>query len=876
MARWLGAVVLAVPPVAYAADLPASKRPLRVALVSGAETYDSDRAFAGLAEHLRREHGMECEVLKFSDDHKSLVGIERLLGADTAVFHVRRKTLNPEQLAVLKKFFASGKGFVALRSTSHGWENWKDFDSQVLGMKYGGPGGNNFGNAERLHLKPHPIWDGVTGLDTQKDLYRVTEPAADVSVILEGETKNGRVPVAWTRPHGNARLFYMALFHELEQPAFRLTIANALRWVTAPAQDVAVNTGTLRAAIEKSLPLLTAGARGSMEKRERCFTCHNQGLPIMALAAAQSRGFKIDAEELRKQVKFTADFLEKNRTNYLAGKGQGGQADTAGYALWALENGGWKSDATTAAVSEYLLHWQKDLDHWKPQSRRPPTEQSLFTSTHVALRGLKTFGTPEQRERIDRRFEQVRAWLLKIKAEDTEDRVFRLRALHLAGAPEAEVRKAAKELLDTQRADGGWEQLAGMETDSYATSTALVALHQAGGLATMDEAYRKGLRYLLGKQLADGSWFVTSRSKPIQAYFESGYPHGTNQFISISAASWATTALALALPKTARADAGQGSTAKPETAWVKSPKNPMLRLGPADAFDSQNIFAPAIAKDGGKFHLYYAGGPSGPKNGGELVCYQLGVALSDDGESWTKTGQPLLPLGTRDDFHATPALLRDPAGNLLKPGGLWHMVFCGNRDDDVEHATSRDGLTWEKDPRSPIFKKAYAPNLVQAGDELRMYYIHKPRLPDGKAGPWEVHLATGKDFHLLKPHPSNPMLTVSQPWEKGALFYPYVLRENETWVMLYGAYWENHPTSKSATAIGIATSRDGVHWTKSAANPALTPTPGSSYDSIYTSSQAVLRDGDGYKLYYGCRVDMVHKYFAIGLATKRGPLVAGE
>ena len=315
------------------------------------------------------------------------------------------------------------------------------------------------------------------------------------------------------------------------------------------AADVAPSVEALRAAVGKSLPLLTAGAHGSMEKRERCFTCHNQGLPILAFTTAQSRGVVIDAEELRKQVQFTADFLDRNRTNYLAGKGQGGQADTAGYALWALENGGWKPDATTAAVSEYLLLWQRDLIHWKPQSRRPPTEQSLFTSTHAALRGLKTFSTPEQRERVDRRFEQVRAWLLQTPAEDTEDRVFRLRALHVAGVPEADIRQAVQELLQTQRPDGGWAQLADRESDAYATGTALVALHQAGGLATAEETYRKGLRYLLAQQRADGSWLVTSRSKPIQSYYESGYPHGTNQFISISAAGWATTALALALPQ---------------------------------------------------------------------------------------------------------------------------------------------------------------------------------------------------------------------------------------------------------------------------------------------------------------------------------------
>ena len=54
-----------------------------------------------------------------------------LLEVDTALFHLRRKTLDERNLAVLKQFFASGKGFVALRSTSHGFENWRDFDTQA-------------------------------------------------------------------------------------------------------------------------------------------------------------------------------------------------------------------------------------------------------------------------------------------------------------------------------------------------------------------------------------------------------------------------------------------------------------------------------------------------------------------------------------------------------------------------------------------------------------------------------------------------------------------------------------------------------------------------------------------------------------------------
>jgi hypothetical protein len=316
----------------------------------------------------------------------------------------------------------------------------------------------------------------------------------------------------------------------------------------ASAEDFVPSNEAIKAAVAKSLPLLETAARGSMEKRKQCFTCHNQALPVMALTTARSRGFTIDAENLRQQLQFSADFLAKNRADYLAGKGQGGQALTAGYALWTLELGDWKSDETTDAVAEYLLKFQSDLDHWKPQAVRPPMEESLFTVSYVALRGLKTFGRSEQQDRISRRTAQVRQWMLRTPARETENAVFRLRALQIAEAAEDEIHSAARELLKTQRADGGWAQLDSLESDAYATGTALVALHQAGGIATAEPAYRQGLRFLLAKQLDDGSWHVPTRSTPIQSYYESGYPHGEDQFISITAAGWATTALALALP----------------------------------------------------------------------------------------------------------------------------------------------------------------------------------------------------------------------------------------------------------------------------------------------------------------------------------------
>jgi hypothetical protein len=87
----------------------------------------------------------------------------------------------------------------------------------------------------------------------------------------------------------------------------------------------------------------------------------------------------------------------------------------------------------------------------------------------------------------------------------------------------------------------------GMTSDAYATGTALVTLHETGHLPTSDPRFRNGAVFLLRTQHDDGSWRVATRSKPIQVYFESGFPHSKDQFISISATSWAATSLLLAI-----------------------------------------------------------------------------------------------------------------------------------------------------------------------------------------------------------------------------------------------------------------------------------------------------------------------------------------
>lgn len=212
-----------------------ARRPLRVALVSAAETYRSDEAFAKLGEALSRQYGMLCDLIRMNEKQDGFVDGDKLLQADTAIIHSRRKTLDERNLALWRKFVSSGKGFVALRSTSHGFENWPAFDQEILGARYGGRGKDGtWGNAQRLHFKPHPIWEGVQGVNTKRDIYRIVDVAPDVNVILEGENERGRVPVGWTREVKGRRLFYLALGYpeEIQHPGFVRAMANALFWVT--------------------------------------------------------------------------------------------------------------------------------------------------------------------------------------------------------------------------------------------------------------------------------------------------------------------------------------------------------------------------------------------------------------------------------------------------------------------------------------------------------------------------------------------------------------------------------------------------------------------------------------------------------------------
>ncbi len=298
--------------------------------------------------------------------------------------------------------------------------------------------------------------------------------------------------------------------------------------------------------MKKSLDLLRVAAKGHIEKKS-CFGCHNQAFPMLAFSEAKKRNFNIPTEEIKAQADFTLEFLKKNQEKYSEGKGTGGEADTAGYALLTLELAGIKPNETTDAVVSYFLKHQAANGYWKVTSNRPPSEASHFTTNYLALRALRVWGSPKLKNEIEERTKKSAAWILDTTPKTNEDQVFQLLAYSELKQEKTIIEKSAKALISKQKSDGGWAQIENMESDAYATATALVSLHLTGILTNKDKAFQDGIKYLIKTRKEDGSWFVKSRSKPFQTYYESGFPHGKDQFISVAASGWATTALLLSL-----------------------------------------------------------------------------------------------------------------------------------------------------------------------------------------------------------------------------------------------------------------------------------------------------------------------------------------
>ena len=310
---------------------------------------------------------------------------------------------------------------------------------------------------------------------------------------------------------------------------------------------------------QRAIDLLQRASTGFVDNRfvrdqAKCVSCHHQYLPAVAFAWGAQRGLRIDEEALGHQL--SAQLQMWRPMEESAREMEDPIPDSPvqiGYGLMGLHALGYAPDGLTEAFVRYLVNGQNPDGSWHWTDLRPPLEGGRFAATAWAARSLQLYPLPHSDDETRACLSRARRWLRDSEPVTFSDRAMQLMGLAWSGERPWRLRKLVDSIIEKQAPDGGWAQVAGIDSDAWATGEALFALRESGRVAVTDAAYTRGVQFLLRTQYEDGSWWVHSRTWPFQPHFDSGFPHGNDQWISAGGTAWAAMALLQTMPKAAGA-----------------------------------------------------------------------------------------------------------------------------------------------------------------------------------------------------------------------------------------------------------------------------------------------------------------------------------
>lgn len=211
----------------------AEEKAIKIVLLSGSKEYQSETTLPLLKAELEKARGVSCVFIQGEDKGTNLPGLEAISDADVVVVFTRRITLPPEQIELLKKYCDSGKGIVGIRTASHAFQNWLEFDKEVLGGDYQGHDEDAVAQVKvKDEAQKHPVVSGFSPFSTPGTLYRNPKLAQDAEVLMTASTPTNEQPVAWVRLHKGGRVFYTSLGHpkDFENSIFVRMLVNATLW----------------------------------------------------------------------------------------------------------------------------------------------------------------------------------------------------------------------------------------------------------------------------------------------------------------------------------------------------------------------------------------------------------------------------------------------------------------------------------------------------------------------------------------------------------------------------------------------------------------------------------------------------------------------
>lgn len=233
----------------------------------------------------------------------------------------------------------------------------------------------------------------------------------------------------------------------------------------------------------------------------------------------------------------------------------------------------------------------------------------------------------------------------------------------------------------------------------------------------------------------------------------------------------------------------------------------------------------------GKRYLLYYSVPTGKVATG-ADRWGIGIAESNDLTNWYKVAEiPPAAEYEQKGLCAPGALVRDGKVHLF------YQTYGNGPKDAICHASSTDGIHFERNPTNPIFRpeisqwscgRAIDADVIRFNNQYFLYFA--TRDPSYKIQQIGVAVASAttnfdrQDWKLLST--DGPILKPELPWEGECIEAPSVIQRGDELVMFYAGAYNNWPQQ-----IGVARSRDGLHWERIQTEPFLKNGPPGSWNA---------------------------------------------
>ncbi|MFZ1517643.1 MAG: hypothetical protein WAU11_02650 [Ignavibacteriaceae bacterium] len=254
--------------------------------------------------------------------------------------------------------------------------------------------------------------------------------------------------------------------------------------------------------------------------------------------------------------------------------------------------------------------------------------------------------------------------------------------------------------------------------------------------------------------------------------------------------------------------------------------------------------------------------------------YYLGIAAaaskyvlyaeSNDGINWNKPiSNPILFPGNYGTWDSWAV---HPGAVFKDNDGYYKMYYCGYSDQyDQWHiglATSIDGINWEKYPQPILYGTSGWEYQIGSSSIIKKDGVYYLYYYGRTLPTYAIAVATSTDGINFTKYSGNPILTNQQSWELNGVLYPSVIEENTQLKMVY--------MNSNGSGFGIATSSDGFNWTKANNNPFFTNlNTANSWAASKIAYPSWLSLSNETRIYYS-GISNYNDEFKIGMMRKSG------